>query len=423
MITLRILFFSLLLAVLRSSAAEPRRVPLDDVKRTLCSSNVVWDGDSVLFSNDQNRVRFYAGRRRADVNDVTVWLNALPAGNVSSGTWQIAAADLDLLGVTMLETNAPPRPLRVVLDAGHGGADDGASGDDPYVCEKELTLDLARRTAAALDTNVFDIVLTRTNDLTLALDERVAQAVRTNADLFVSLHGNFAANREAVGVETYVLASPGFPGTSEGSPARGWSSGQAFDAFSTAAGHAVHARLAACSTAQTNGVDRGLKRAYFYVLREAKCPAVLVEVGFLSNTAEAALLTNEIHRATLSQALANGIADYARRRPAVQERVAELRTRDAERARRWVERQAPLAAERRRKEAAAVAAHLAAAAVVTEAEAAGVVGPGATEAEAAGVTNAVADPLPASTNLLLAAAAVVTEAEAAGVTNEVSAVQ
>ena len=233
---------------------------LPHIEHAFGITNYSWDGESICFSNSQQQIRFYPGRRKTDVNGTTVWLNATPDGSVSSGDWRIASTDLDLLLLSVLPRDeGTPKPLRVLLDPGHGGEDDGASSKSPACKEKELTLQMALKLGDLLAEAGMQVSFTRTNDTTLALDDRTRLARRTAADLFVSIHANSASNTDAAGVETYVLPPSGYPGTADGSRARGWQIGNRNDYHNTLLGFSIHRHLAAHDSA----TDRGLKRQSF----------------------------------------------------------------------------------------------------------------------------------------------------------------
>jgi len=305
---------------------------LSNVQTALGSTNCVWDGDSLCFSNDQHVVRFYQGRRKFDVDGTTLWLNAPPDGSVTGGDWRIAATDLDLLQLAVLpKDEGAAKPLCVMLDPGHGGDDDGASSRDPVVREKDLTLSIARLIGASLTNAGLQVVYTRTNDATLTLDQRSLMARRAKADLFVSVHINRASNAEAAGIETYVLTPCGYSGTAEGSRVRGWQIGNRNDFHNTMLGYSIHRRL----IAQAQSCDRGLKRQSFSVLRETSCPAVLIEFGFLSNHAETVRMLDGAWQAKCAAAVTEGVLAYAKKADALDKAVAEKRARDAEANERW----------------------------------------------------------------------------------------
>lgn len=295
-------------------------------------TNYVWDGDSLCFSNSQNFVRFYQGRRKSDVNGTTVWLNALPDGCVSTGNWRLAGVDLDFLQLSVLpQEEGLLKPVHVILDPGHGGEDDGASSKAPPVREKDLTLAMVTQIGSKLQAAGLTVSYTRTNDVTLALDARSRLARKASADVFVSVHANYAGNSDATGVETYVLTPNGFPGTADGSRPRGWQIGNRNDFHNTLLGFSVHRMLSDLN----QSCDRGLKRQSFFVLRETSCPAVLIEFGFLSNQAEALKMLDPSWQDKCAAAISGGLLSYAKKVDALDKAVAEKRKRDAETNERW----------------------------------------------------------------------------------------
>jgi len=284
---------------------------LAQVQKVLGFTGHAWDGDCVCLSNASNVVRFYQGRRKAEVNNVVVWLNVAPAGDVKTGNWRMAAIDLDFLSLSMLPTDCRAiKPLRVVLDAGHGGADSGARARTPAVLEKELVLDLAKRVGKQLEAAGLTVVYTRTNNVEVSLADRVRVARKVSADVFVSIHANFAGNADASGPETFVVMPAGFSGTSGDSVAQGFQIGNANDFHNTLLGYSIHRHLV---RVDPEVPDRGLKRQSFFVLREVSCPSVLVEVGFLSNEAEAKKMLTPKWKDDCALAIARGVIEYARK--------------------------------------------------------------------------------------------------------------
>ena len=170
-----------------------------------------WDGDSVCLSNASHVVRFFQGRRRSEIDDTVVWLNAVAEGNVKSGEWRIAAIDLDFLALSILPGDCGAiKPLRVMVDAGHGGMDDGAISRKPAVAEKALTLDTSRRLTNALRQRGFKVVNTRKGDYFVPLQNRVnvSNRIRRSDAVFVSVHYNWAKRPGANGVEVFYNNSP-----------------------------------------------------------------------------------------------------------------------------------------------------------------------------------------------------------------------
>jgi N-acetylmuramoyl-L-alanine amidase len=167
----------------------------------------------------------------------------------------------------------------VVVDAGHGGFDRGGrpvSGAP----EKILALDTTRRLAKVLRSKGFRVIETRTRDTFVPLGARTAASNKTGGSIFVSIHYNWVPRRGARGIEIYYF-SP-----------RSW-------------------RLASNILRQATRAypteDRGVKRNNYYVLRENRRPAVLCELGFVSNPQDNRYLQNGTYRQRLAERVADGI--------------------------------------------------------------------------------------------------------------------
>jgi N-acetylmuramoyl-L-alanine amidase len=227
---------------------------------------------------------------------------------------------------------AGPEPLRtIVIDAGHGGHDTGALGPGGLQ-EKEITLDIARRVASLLpDEANIRVVLTRSRDQFIELRERTALANRERADLFLSIHVNAASDGTATGTETYFLSNEATDGaarraaeyenrliTGDGS-ARGGSRDVLRSILWDLAQSDFQQESSRVAEALQNNLDRalrrpsrGVKQAPFYVLGGAAMPAVLVEIGFISNPQEEQRLRDDGYRDRIARALVAGIAAYKR---------------------------------------------------------------------------------------------------------------
>jgi N-acetylmuramoyl-L-alanine amidase len=219
-------------------------------------------------------------------------------------------------------------PQPIVIDPGHGGGDTGATSNGGVV-EKELVLAIARRVSRSLAAMGHTVRLTRTGDESRALTDRTALANRMEAKVFVSLHANASTVASVQGAETYYMsldesstdehaaATARLENKAEaGSQRTGidlilWDLAQAEVLNESAElALAVQDRLN-----QSMGLkDRGVKQAPFVVLTGATMPAILVEVGFLSNPSEAALLQSAEHQQQLAEAIAKGIDDFVRSR-------------------------------------------------------------------------------------------------------------
>ncbi len=233
-------------------------------------------------------------------------------------------------------TTTPGLPIRrglatVVLDPGHGGEETGAVGPQGTT-EKELTLAIARRLKAALDERLrVRVFLTRTEDVSKSLDERAALANQVQADLFLSLHLNSTVRGNARGVETYILslqasdrraadaaAIENYAGRT--SQAEGDSLPVDLKALLWDLAQSQHlarsqrlALLLQEELARELGQpDRGVKQAPFRVLMGAAMPAVLVELGFLSNPEEERLLLEVSYQERLVEAMVRAIERFGR---------------------------------------------------------------------------------------------------------------
>lgn len=242
-----------------------------------------------------------------------------------------------------VERVAPVGPLRsrrlVVVDAGHGGPDGGMHGPvggGPAVAEKVITLNVAKRVGTALGQRGIDVKYTRTTDTLIALSDRGRIANEARADLFVSIHVN-AANPGwkdpggARGFETYFLAEAKTEDARRvermenevvkfetKSPAR---AGDPLSFILNDMAQNEHLResnelaelIQQRMGAVHPGPSRGVKQAGFMVLVTAFMPAVLVEIGFGSNPADAAYMTDAARMDELSSAIADAVLEYLKR--------------------------------------------------------------------------------------------------------------
>ncbi len=200
----------------------------------------------------------------------------------------------------------PPALKVIVLDAGHGGKDDGAQNARLGLKEKTLALDLARRLKALLEQKGYKVYLTRKDDTFIELDQRPAIAARQGADLFISLHFNASVANSVAGVETYVLTPSGHASTSGGGRKNETHPGNAHDPWSALIGYYAQREL----VGQLKAADRGLKHARFAVLRTLKCPGLLVEGGFISNDREGRSVGSPAYRQKIAVAIADAVSAY-----------------------------------------------------------------------------------------------------------------
>lgn len=250
-----------------------------------------------------------ADRREIKLDGVEHWLST-PVLSARGQLW-IAAVDVLKTIDPVLRRGCSRMPSvihTIVIDPGHGGGDRGTRGNSGI--EKEMTLDLAMRLERYLEHERLPSVLTRTTDSTVSLEDRVDFAESKHADLFVSIH--FNSGGVADGIETYCVPPAGTVSTADASSRRlergddEPSPGNRFDEKNVWLAHCVQKSL----LRTTGAVDRGVRRARFYVLRYASCPAILVEAGFLTNRIEEQKILTPEYREQLAKAVAEGILAY-----------------------------------------------------------------------------------------------------------------
>jgi N-acetylmuramoyl-L-alanine amidase len=199
---------------------------------------------------------------------------------------------------------------KICIDAGHGGKDKGAENSRLGLREKQLTLDLAQRLKGELERMGFNVVLTRSTDNKVELEERPLIANQSKCDLFISLHFN-SAIPAAKGIETFCLTPAGQPGSSQSSKDLIDSehcAGNQWEGWSLLCANYVQRSL----VSETGSTDRGVKRARFVVLKTLNCPGILIEGGFLSNSEEGNRIGTPAYRNQLALAIAHGIEAYDR---------------------------------------------------------------------------------------------------------------
>lgn len=303
------------LAAASVGAAVPDWVRLDDLAShyKLAAPAVERDGRVVL-RNTYQWMAFEPGARRVYSDGWALYLNSELVRRDSS--WWMDRHDVTTIVAPLLDSNAALSGLGarlVVLDPGHGGADPGARGPGGLE-EKALTLDVARRTGLRLQACGVNVRLTRDRDRDVGLDQRCEMALRSAADLFVSVHFNSAPDRHTQGIETFIVPAAGALSTCEKRQfarrrERAATLGNQYDAANTVLGYWVHRGL----LSYAHGENRGVRRARYLVLRNTGCPATLVEAGFISNPEESRRLQSESYRQSLANGIASGIMTYLSR--------------------------------------------------------------------------------------------------------------
>ena len=172
---------------------------------------------------------------------------------------------------------------KVVLDAGHGGSDYGAIREG--INEKDITLDVTQRVASILKSKGYKVALTRSDDTFVSLQDRVEFSENEAPEIFVSIHVNSAVATEPKGIETHY-----------------------YHDYSNELAKTVHSHL----MKEIDTKDRGLVKSKFYVINHTTVPAILVEMGFISNEEERAELISDKRKQKTAKAIAEGIIEYCK---------------------------------------------------------------------------------------------------------------
>lgn len=228
----------------------------------------------------------HSGQRFAVLSEQDGWFKINFGGQpVWVASWLVTARET-------VDSNPEPQPRVVVLDAGHGGYDPGALGSS--LKEKDVNLKITLKVGEILKQNGIKVVYTRSDDQFVGLIDRSILANSMNASLFVAIHNNANNVSSISGTETYFYAPISNP-----------------DLY---AQRSERQELAASiQTALVNQIQRknlGVKEANFSVLRNTLMPSALVEVAFISNPAEEALMKNDDFINRAAAGIADGILAY-----------------------------------------------------------------------------------------------------------------
>lgn len=230
-----------------------------------------------------------------------------------------------------MNTEARLMQRRIVIDPGHGGHDPGAVGPSGLY-EKDVVLDIALRARNILKREYphYEVVLTRETDVFIPLPRRAALANRMNADFFLSIHANASPNRQARGIETYLLNWTNDEQALRVAARENDISLKKMkevqselgvilaslereskrDDSVKLAGFIQKALVSEMRPHYPRVHDLGVKQALFYVLVDAKMPSALAEVAFISNPEEEQLLADEAYRQQIARSLVSGINAY-----------------------------------------------------------------------------------------------------------------
>lgn len=215
----------------------------------------------------------------------------------------------------------------IMVDAGHGGKDPGAIGISGAI-EKDIVFDIARRLKKALQEMGFEVLMTRDSDEFISLQRRAQMASQSDADIFVSIHANAARSRKIRGLEVYYSRAL--------DPASDLSYYRAnertfFDRMDIYGDKEVPQNIISDmiyerkqqesvmlaeqmirkTSKNVNALNRGSRKSGFFVVKNTLIPAILFEVGYVSNASEAKLLQIEEYRQKIADSIAESIREYS----------------------------------------------------------------------------------------------------------------
>ena len=195
----------------------------------------------------------------------------------------IPLATILFIGVACIngqEANKNSKAFTVIVDAGHGGKDAGAKLNDE-ITEKDLSLSIAKMLKEKASSNTkLNLILTRDKDEFLELNKRIA----SDADLFISIHSNFSENTDVSGIECFIAKNSENKTESENI-----------------------GKLVVSELNQLSGIKTSLTEANFLVLKESKCPALLLNIGYISNPNDLSFITDKYNQGLICDKILNVI--------------------------------------------------------------------------------------------------------------------
>ncbi len=238
-----------------------------------------------------------------------------------------------LLILMMMLISVSAHAYTVVIDAGHGGRDPGALG--ARVQEKTLNLDVSKQLAELIKQNYQDVkvLLTRSTDVFLTLQERADFVNKHHADLFICIHTNAAENKKTCGAETFVLGINKLESNLDvamrenavmtleddyQTKYQGFdpNSVESYIMFEFMQDQYIDKSLQFASLVQNEFTgtlkrsDRGVRQAAFWVLHKSACPSVLIEMGFISNATEEKYLASADGKKAIAKAIYDAFVNY-----------------------------------------------------------------------------------------------------------------
>ena len=318
------IFLILFLVILSASAAKVswqikeyrnhKYVPLSQVKDFYNLTSMTKSGSYIILKNSDVELKFRAGGQEVLMNNVKfIFSHAV----ISLGSYHISIMDLKKVIDPVL------RPFKikaakgfdtVIIDPRHGGKDPGAVNS--LGTEAGYNLKIAKLLQDNLRKRGFKVVMTRSTDVFLTLQERVKLANLYRDAIFISIHFNSVGSRarsQARGIETFTLSPVGVAHYGRGAQASDniERMGNAQDSANIALATAVHwSSIQLLARAKLEVPDRGIRRARYSVLTGVKHPAILFEGGFMSHPKEKYLINNPTYQRTLAKSMCEAIVFY-----------------------------------------------------------------------------------------------------------------
>lgn len=253
-----------------------------------------------------SRVVFTYQKRSGKFNGVKI--NFLNAPYSYKGEPMLSETDFLLYLDPMLRKGAlkKGKVKKVMIDPGHGGKDTGAIGK--HIMEKNVALQIAKKLRDLLKAKGYQVIMTRTGDTFPTLQQRVDLCAKHQPDLFISIHCNSAGAKSARGIETYCMTPAGSASTADTKPSNKKEKGNTFDKNNARLAIETHKHV----LANAKTLDRGIKHARFFVLKNASCPGILLETGFLSNYYDERNLGSAAYQAKIAKGLADAVSAYTK---------------------------------------------------------------------------------------------------------------
>ena len=284
-------------------------VSVDSMKRFYNFTKLTRSGNAVVLENSKIEINLKVGGNECLMNGVKFVFTypvALQGDKAYVSRMDLAKLIDPVLRPTFIKNAGDFRT--VILDAGHGGKDPGAT--NPLGTEASYNLKIANQVKSLLTAQGFKVIMTRDTNIFLTLQERVdvANAVKENA-IFICIHFN-SGGPAARGIETFTLSPPGVSHYGRDAIAADNQSraGNEHDSANIALATSVHGSI--LRRLQNNTFDRGIKHARFSVLSGVRHPAILLEGGFMSHSYEARLIENEKYQSALSKGVVEAISKY-----------------------------------------------------------------------------------------------------------------